>query len=129
MFQHHLRKQVLLLSDNESVAKLISHIGTNDIDITRFLLAPRNSSEKIMATGNFDLIILALSKYASEPIVTLAHASLLDAVGHVPILIISDKSFQSDPTTQIIHMDLPFSIDHLNAQIREMLHLQTLSFS
>ncbi|MBI5034371.1 MAG: hypothetical protein HZB51_27935 [Chloroflexi bacterium] len=123
MLQQPDPKKVLLLSDNESVAKLISHIATDDLNVVRFSLAPKKQPEKIAATGHFDLIILALSQYASEPIVALAQASLLKAVGQVPMLIISDKSFQSDPTMLITHMDLAFSIGHLNTQVREMLHM------
>ena len=126
MTQFTESKQVLLLSDNEVVAKLINHIGNGDLSIARFLLTPRQSPKNFAMTDRFDLIILALSRYENEPIVVLAQAALSGLVGHIPILIISDKPFRSDPATQIVHMGLPFSLDHLNAQVRDILHLPQL---
>ena len=116
-------KKILLLSDHESVAKIIEQIRSNDLAITRFLLPVPGEVERKVNANDFDLLILALSSYANEPLVALARTSLAGLIGRMPILVISDKPFQSDPATQISHLDFPFSIEQLIIRIDELLHM------
>jgi hypothetical protein len=66
-------------------------------------------------------MIVAMSSHTSEPVVTLARASLAGSIGQIPLLIISDRPFDSAPDDRITHLDFPFDIERLCLTVREML--------
>lgn len=112
-----MKKKLLVLSDNDSVAHMINLALRRELDVTQLIVNPLTMPDLPMRADGFDLIVVALSSYASEPIVALARASLVKLVGQVPLLIISDKPFEADPYTRIAHLDFPFALDQLNEQI------------
>jgi hypothetical protein len=122
MSNHTLAKRVLVISDHASVAKAIELSSAPNLEITKILLDAPNHSDHQLANNHFDLMILALSSYESEPIVALARTSLSRFIGQIPILVISDKFFQSDSVNRIIHMDFPFTMEQLNIQVDNILH-------
>jgi hypothetical protein len=132
------RKRVLVLSDNDGLSRAIKlNLERSDLEVVKLALNPpgqrcpelrpesnrrafkgrRNQAE----TGDFDLIVVAMSSSTSEPIVALARASLAGRIGQVPLLIISDRPFHSDPDEQIIHLDFPFDIDGLHDKVKDIL--------
>jgi hypothetical protein len=115
------RKKILLVSDHESVAKIIEHLSARDLEITRCMLPVPGDALPQFQAQDFDLLILALSSFANEPIVALARTSMADLIGKIPILVISGKPFQSDSASRISHLDLLFSVDELNIRVREIL--------
>jgi hypothetical protein len=116
-------KRVLLLSDHEGLASAIEWNlnGHGGLEVTS--MAPGSSMPPGArpASGACDLIIVAMSSPASEPLVALFRASLLRRIGQVPLLIISDRPFHSEPDDKITHMDFPFDIDQLLCRIRQIL--------
>ncbi len=115
-------KKLLLLSDNSELAKAIEIILGEQADILSFVVEPRGPSNKFVAPHHFDLILLAMSEYASEPVVALARASLGHLLNQVPILIVSYKYFQPHIDAKIAFLDFPFTAEQLETRVDEMLH-------
>ena len=118
------RKRVLILSDNEGLSRAIALNLDSCLEVKTARLEPKSQRHWRPQTDsdNFDLMIVAMSSPTSEPVVTLARASLAAQVGRVPLLIISDRPFDSTPEDQITHLDFPFDIDRLCYTVRKMLH-------
>ncbi|MBN2002030.1 MAG: hypothetical protein JXA21_01630 [Anaerolineae bacterium] len=117
-------KQVLVISDNDMLAQVIAWSLRSGLKVRANITVStsrhsRNSEPYDKAT--LDLIVVAMSSPANEPVVALARASLGNYIGHIPILIISDKSFQSDLGVHIVHLDFPFVIDKLNDKVNAIL--------
>ncbi len=112
-----MKKKLLVLSDNESVAHMINLALRRKLDVTQLIVNPLTLPDLHTRADGFDVIVVALSSYASEPIVALARASLVKLVGQVPLLIISDKPFEADPYTRIAHLNFPFALEELDEQI------------
>lgn len=116
-----MRKNVLILSDNEFVAKTVELAVRREVETTPVLLDwPAQPAAPLTPTC-FDLIVVVLSAYTSEAVVALARASLTDLIGRVPLLIVSDKPFTADAAMRIMHMDFPFTLDGLSEQVRRIL--------
>ena len=118
-----VRKRVLILSDNDGLSRAIevnlnNHLEVEVVRLAASFLKRRRSQVK---NGKFDLIVVAMSSPASEPVVALARASLADQIGQVPLLIVSDRPFDSEPDEQIIHLDFPFDIDRLHDKVKKVL--------
>jgi len=116
-------KRVLVLSDNDGLSRAIelnldSHLELEIVRMAASSLERRGSQAE---NGDFDLIVLAVSSPASEPVVALARASLADQIGQVPLLIVSERPFESGPGDLIVHLDFPFDIDGLNDKVKEIL--------
>lgn len=122
-------KQVLILSDDKRVATIVEQAVEPDAEITSLVIEPAQDDLPQMQVRDFDLIILALSAFDSEPVVALARTSMTLYVGRVPILIISDRPFTSDVPTQILHMDFPFTIRQLCAQVRAVLQAKPAAWA
>jgi hypothetical protein len=118
-------KKVLVISDNKSVAEIIGLIETADLKIAQLRLNSAHPIENPIPPEEPDLLVLALSSYANEPIVALAQTSLTGFIGRIPILVISAKPFKSDRANRITHMDFPFTVDQLNARVRNILPGET----
>ncbi len=116
-------KRVLVLSDNSGLARAVELNLTYHLkmEVIRFVSSPSLQSEDTAKAGDFDLLVLAISSPANEPVVALARASLTEKVGRIPLLIISDRPFFSEPEDQIAHLDFPFSVDTLQNKVGEML--------
>ncbi len=117
------KKKILILSDNDKLSKAI-----------KVILASRGWATETVASkppkqpGNQakikhpDLIVVAMSSPTSEPVVTLARASLAKQIGQTPLLIISDEPFNSNSDDLIVHLDFPFAIDELYYKVETILH-------
>jgi hypothetical protein len=117
------RKRVLVVSDNEGLSRAIALNLDNCLEVKTVRLEPQTPEHWIPHAERirFDLMIVAMSSPASEPVIALARASLASQVGQVPLLIISDRPFDSAPEDHISHLDFPFDIDRLCYTVREML--------
>jgi len=116
-------KRVLVLSDNDGLSRAIelnldNHLELEIVKLSASSLERRGSQ---VENGDFDLIVVAMSSPASEPVVALARASLADRIGQIPLLIVSDRPFESAPGDLIVHLDFPFDIDRLHDKVREIL--------
>ncbi len=115
------KKKLLLLSDNRDLARAIESILDGQVQVWSFIVEPRGSSESFVAPRHLDLIIMALSEDASEPVVALARASLGHMLNQVPMLIVSNKSFQPHTDAKIAYMEFPFAADQLQKRVGEIL--------
>ncbi len=115
-------KRVLVLSDNEGLSRAIElNLERSDLEIVKVALNAQGQWRNQAEVGDLDLIVLAMSSPASEPVVALARASLAERIGQVPLLIISDRPFRSEPDAQITHLDFPFDFDRLHEKVKEIL--------
>ena len=114
------KKTILVLSDNDGLSRAIEVNLTKRFD-AEIVRHDSLEDDRIMQNGDFDLIVVAMSSTASEPVVALAQASLAKRIGQTPMLIISDRPFDSEPHDRIVHLDFPFRIDRLCARVQEML--------
>jgi len=113
-------KTAVVLSDNEGLSRVIELALEKYVRVVR-LPNPPGQVEAFNEPGDLHLIVLAMSSPASEPIIALARASLVNRIGQVPILIISDKPFQSNPADRIVHLNFPFTIDGLYTKVEEIM--------
>lgn len=119
-------KRALVLSDNDGLSRAIalnlnSHPGIEVVTLASNSLGQQKSQTEI---DDVDLIVVALSSPASEPVVMLARASLTGRIGQIPTLIISDRPFRSEPEDQIFYLDFPFDIDKLYEKVQEILQIE-----
>jgi hypothetical protein len=121
MAKTRAKKQVVILSDDEQVTKVITLTLGQEYQLASTAPGHPVDSPRQSQKPDWDLIILALSSFASEPIVALARASFVSQVGQVPLLIISDRAFQSDIPNRIYHLDFPFTARVLVGQVREII--------
>ena len=117
------RKRILILSDNAGLSRAIEVNLNNhlEVEVVRLATSILKRRRDQVENGRFDLIVVAMSSPASEPVVALARASLADRIGRVPLLIVSDRPFDSEPDEQIIHLDFPFDIDRLHDKVKQVL--------
>jgi CheY-like chemotaxis protein len=143
------RKRVLILSDNEGLAKSIGlslnyslHVETSSLlsrtaynggvsggwqraaqleNSINAASPPEQSPNDADESRSCDLIVVAMSSPLNAPIVALARASLLCSVGQVPVLIISERPFLADPDVQIMHLPFPFNTDKLKESVSQIL--------
>lgn len=73
------------------------------------------------AASPFRLLVLALSRSYSEPVVILARVGLTDFVGVVPLVIVSDRPFPADPEQQIFHLSFPCQAHVFRQAVDKML--------
>jgi hypothetical protein len=121
MSRTHAKKKLLVLSDNQEIALAIESILGEQVDVSSWVLDLLGSRKSLVEPDAFDLIMVVLSEYTSEPVVALARASLGHVLNRVPMLIVSDKFFKSSADTRIVHMDFPFTAQQLQTQVDEML--------
>jgi DNA-binding NarL/FixJ family response regulator len=119
------RKHIIVVSDSDRLSRAIRvnlerRLGAQIVSINSYAARLRDSRDP----DGCDLVIVALSSPASEPIVVLSRASLASRVGQVPLLIISDHPFDPDPECQIQHLDFPFSVDQLCYAVSATLSLE-----
>ncbi len=125
------KKQVIVLSDHQGLARLIELALHEELHIIRIdpSLQPGRSQSPLIPEAVpsqckrevIALIVVALSAHDSEPLVALAQAGLEECIGKVPILIISDRPFQPAVDVQIAHLTFPFLFDELSEKVRTML--------
>jgi hypothetical protein len=111
-------KKTVVVSDSDLLFQAIelnlrSGLGVKIVD--------QAARETETRAGQVDLIVVALSSPASEPVVALAEASLVEWIGQVPLLIISDRPFSVQAGAKILHLEFPFTPDELQDKVREIL--------
>ena len=119
--EHAVNKKILVLSDNYRVAKTIQLALQGEVEVVQIILAFQLQPQTMLQALDFDLIVVALSSYANEPVVALARTSLASFIGQIPLLIISDKPFETDLDMRIIHMDFPFALNALHERVKQIL--------
>ena len=67
------------------------------------------------------LLILAVARPESEPLVMLGQAGLGCLVGVVPILLITERQVYPAPGSRIYHLDYPFLPDGLKRMLQELI--------
>jgi len=116
-------KQVLVISDNDTLAQVIESSLRCGLKVqVKTLVMSSQQHRRYTNDEMFDLIVVAMSSPSNEPVIALARASLGGYIGQIPILIISDKSFQPDLGVQIAHLDFPFVIEKLNDKVSDILY-------
>lgn len=117
------KKRVLILSDNDGLSRAIQLNLDKclDLEVARLAAGSGKRGKGPTGNGDFDLILVAASSPATEPVVVLAQASLADHIGRVPLLVVSDRPFEADPGNRIVHVGFPFDIDVLCSRVKEML--------
>ena len=121
-------KSILVLSDNDLLARAIELNLGKTWTVGVLLLTPESAVRRGSRAGvdrHADLIVVAMSSPASEPVVALSRASLGGRIGQVPILIISDRPFDSRSDDRIIHLDFPFDISRLRGKVAEILQVDS----
>jgi hypothetical protein len=122
MTAHSTMKQIVVVSDSIGLSRVIEvNLKGLKVEVLKITCSPEGTGGRGQLARRCDLIIVALSSPASEPVVVLARASLAGQVGQVPLLIISDRPFESDPRDQIVHLDFPFDIDRLYGTVSAIL--------
>jgi DNA-binding response OmpR family regulator len=114
-------RRILVLSDNQAVARMIELLAGQGVQVVKAVMPFQCLPGEGWDREDLDLVIVALSSPASEPLVMLARARVTPRIGRVPILIISDKPFESDPDTRITYLNFPFDVDLLGQRIRAIL--------
>ena len=125
MAMDSVRKKVLVLSDNEGLSRAIevNLAGRSGIRIERLGTESLEHPGGGVGDDACDLIVVAMSSPASEPVIALSRASLADRIGRIPLLIVSYRPFESDPTDRITHLDFPFDIDGFHQKVNEILQV------
>ncbi len=116
-------RRAFLVSDHAALYKAIelalySRFG---LEVKGFTLDAAGQQKNAPGEGALDIIIVAMSSPASEPLVAVARASLTAHIGRVPLLIISSRPFQSNPEERITHLYFPFDMDALYDRVRRVL--------
>jgi hypothetical protein len=70
-----------------------------------------------------DLIVVAVSAWAGEPLLALVRASLARQIGRVPILVVSERRFESHPNEKILHLGFPFDSEELHEKVGGLLQV------
>ncbi len=116
-------KKILVVSDDAKLSRAIELNLTNPSKIEVVGLGSE-SPVWVPSSGleaSIDLLVVATSSPASEPVVMLARAALSAIVGLVPLLIISDRPFEADRETRIDHLTFPFCPIELYNRVRGIL--------
>lgn len=122
MLTDFVGKRVLVLSDHNGLARAIEvNLNRRPAMEVVQLVPSLPGQQRQRKVDDFDLIVVAMSSPASEPIVALSRASLTGQIGKVPLLIISGRFFHSDPEVQIFHLGFPFEVDALCDKVSEIL--------
>jgi DNA-binding response OmpR family regulator len=111
-------KRVLIISDSDLLSNTIQ------ANLRQAHLRVENFKPGLLAQtepDDFDLIIVATSSPASEPLVTLFDASMISQVGQTPILIVSDRSFEANLEGLVFHLDFPFTPAELRHRVQALL--------
>lgn len=119
-----LRKSVLVVCDDHRLYRAIE-VNLKERQILEILdecLCCQGESVD-QPVNNFDLIVLVLSSPTSEPLISLARASLVKRIGQIPIMIVSSRTFDSAPDLDIYHMNFPFDVSSLQDKINEILQI------
>lgn len=119
-------KTVLVLSDSQLLFNII-RIGLQQYSLKLFHHEPGANSQEpgpLLQTeeATLDLIILANSSPATEPLVVLAQTGLIRQVGRTPLLIVSNRSFAPCREKLIFHLDFPFTPELLRYTVSAILN-------
>jgi hypothetical protein len=114
-------RNILILGDDARVLKVVQAALPPEYRATHAQADCIGRRTSLFRMGDFDLIVLALSSYASEPIVALGHALVSIEFGRVPILIASDRPFLSDETNCVFYTGFPFTAEQLCACVRRIM--------
>jgi riboflavin biosynthesis pyrimidine reductase len=118
-------KQVAIFSDNDSLARIIelnmSHYP--NVQSTK-LTSPSARPDSQISTENFDLVVLAIGRLATDPATMLARIAPSQA-RRVPLLIISSEPVRADWDGEVYTLSFPFSAYDLHRQIQEILNGET----
>lgn len=111
------KKEILIICDSLSLARLLQWSLQSYGHITQRLLNTVTPLRK----RSLDLIVLALSSSANEPVVALTRLAAGRWLGRVPLIIISDRPFESAPQENILHMNFPFDTERLGQTVESIL--------
>ena len=114
-------KRILILSDSDLLFNVIeANLKQAHLEVERF--EPRDRNLVFSERASYpDLIVVASSSPASEPIVSLFKAALIGQIGQTPLLIISDRKFEADKEGRIFHLEFPFDPDALHDRVQTLL--------
>jgi hypothetical protein len=124
--KNRLEKLILVLSDSELLFNVISaNLQQPELKLlqrksTGNGASPSQENGKTESSDP-DLIIVANSSPATEPVVALAEAALNNEVGRTPLLIISDRNFTTSHEKKIFHLDFPFAPETLRHSVFTLL--------
>ncbi len=115
------RKKAFVLSDHDGLYRSLAlHLNKGlGIDVIRH--EPDSPTSEPRRSDHVDLVVLAQSVPAGEPIMVAAKTLLGGRIGRVPTLIISSEPFPSIPQARVFYLNFPFDIDELYAKVTEIL--------
>jgi len=117
-------KRVLVVSDNEGVARVITlALGQTALTTTRPLYSKKSVNGRL-PSEDWALVILGLSSFVTEPVMAYARTMLTDYIGRMPLLIISERPCLSDVSTRTWHMDFPFTLGELQNLVHQILRIE-----
>jgi len=115
-------KQVAILSDNDSLARVVELNLSRYPEVQSAKLASRSSAgpDGQISTRGFDLIVLAIGRLTTDPGAILARISPGQA-RRASLLIISSEPTWLDWHGEVYFLSFPFSATAFHHQIQEIL--------
>ncbi len=116
-----LTRKALVLSDHDGLYRSLALHLNKGLGINVIRHEPDSPTSEPRRADDVDLVVLAQSVPAGEPIMVAAKTLLGGRIGRVPTLIISSEPFPSIPQARVFYLSFPFSIDGLYARVTEIL--------
>jgi hypothetical protein len=118
-------KQVAILSDNDSLARVVELNLSRYPDVQSAKLAtPSARPDGQISTGGFDLVVLAIGRLTTDPGAILARISPSQA-RRTSLLIISSEPTWLDWNGEVYFLSFPFSATAFHHQVQEILNKKT----
>jgi hypothetical protein len=110
-----------ILADSPRLLNVIKYVLAENCLLISQVVDGSAYSFSAAETGALRLVILAVARPESEPLVMLGQAGLGCLVGVVPILLITERQFYPAPDSRIYHLDYPFPPDALKRMLQELI--------
>jgi hypothetical protein len=118
-------RRAVVVSDSDLLARAIE-VSLEDrwqMEVVEPPSEPTGWPSMGLGFNHLDLIVVAVSAYAGEPLLALLRASLAPLIGRVPILVVSERRFDSHPNERILHLGFPFEPEDLHEKVAGLLQV------
>ena len=118
-------RRAVVVSDSELLARAIEHSLEDrwHMDVVQPPAEASGWPGMEWGFNHLDLIVVAVSAWAGEPLLALVRASLAPQIGRVPILVVSERRFESHPNEKILHLGFPFKPEELHEKVEGLLQV------
>lgn len=110
-----------VLADSARLLNVIKYVLADSCLLISQVVDGSADSFPAVEISVMQLVILAVGRPESEPLVMLGQAGLGCLVGVVPILLITERPFYPAPDSRIYHLDYPFPPDALKRMLQELI--------